>query len=174
MTDKREVWMRGPVADVPALLQPVAHSLLQTAEEVRACTIGFPDDQLWIKPNGMASVGFHLQHLRGILDRLFTYANGGSLTEQQLAYLASEGIENNESTTDLVKKIEEQVTLALQQLKQTREDQLLQSRGIGRKKIPTTLIGLLFHAAEHAQRHAGQLLVTIRLLPLIQSRGNAE
>ena len=29
-----EVWQRGPIKDIPLLLQPVAHALLQAKEEL--------------------------------------------------------------------------------------------------------------------------------------------
>jgi hypothetical protein len=71
-----EVWLRGPVENIPSLLQPVAHALLQAREEVSELLENFPNELLWEKPAGVASTGFHLQHLSGVLDRLFTYARG--------------------------------------------------------------------------------------------------
>jgi hypothetical protein len=79
-----EVWLRGAVENIPSLLQPVAHALLQAREEVNEMMKDFPDELLWIKPANAASAGFHLQHLVGVLDRLFTYAHGNSLSEEQL------------------------------------------------------------------------------------------
>src|SRR5688500_702895 len=87
-----EVWLRGPVADIPSLLQPVVHALLQAQEEIYALLQDFPDELLWEKPAGVASVGFHLQHLTGVLDRLFTYAKGEQLSQSQLQYLKEEGV----------------------------------------------------------------------------------
>src|ERR1700733_13042786 len=86
-----EVWLRGPLPGMPALLQPVAHALLQAREEVIALMQGFPEEHLWARPAGVASPGFHLQHLAGVLDRLFTYAAGQALNGEQLAALAAEG-----------------------------------------------------------------------------------
>ncbi|MEI9810891.1 MAG: hypothetical protein WDO16_25115 [Bacteroidota bacterium] len=86
-----EYWLRGPVEGIPALLQPAAHALLQARDEVRAALQDFPDEKLWEKPAGAASVGFHLQHLRGVLDRLFTYAKDEPLSQVQLEALANEG-----------------------------------------------------------------------------------
>jgi hypothetical protein len=81
MTGSRpEAWLRGPVEGVPPLLQPVAHALLQAAEEVDALLDDFPEERLWERPAGAASAGFHLQHLRGVVDRLFTYARGEALS----------------------------------------------------------------------------------------------
>jgi len=163
---RREVWLRGPLAGIPPLLQPVAHALLQAREEVNALMIDFPEIFLWVKPNGMASPAFHLQHLTGILDRLFTYARGEALTAAQLNYLANEGKEPEQecSVNNLVEKFNTQVDEAIKQLSQTNEAILTETRGVGRAQIPSTTIGLLVHAAEHTMRHVGQLMVTVRLL----------
>ncbi|HVV54028.1 MAG TPA: DinB family protein [Mucilaginibacter sp.] len=163
---KREVWLRGPVDGVPPLLQPVAHALLQSREEVEAMMIGFPDIFLWVKPSGMASPAFHLQHLAGVLDRLFTYARGEMLNQGQLDYLAMEGREtaNAPDSAELVGAFARQVDIAIGQLRNTSESMLTEARGVGRSQVPSTVIGLLFHAAEHVMRHTGQLLVTTRLL----------
>src|SRR5205814_3766930 len=83
LMSKPEVWLRGPLPDMPALLQPVAHALLQAGEEVDAVMAGFPEERLWDRPGGVASVGFHLQHLSGVLDRLSTYARGELLNAAQ-------------------------------------------------------------------------------------------
>ena len=164
-TDNLEVWLRGPVPEIPMLLQPVAHALLQAGEEIDKLMTGFPDACLWQRPAGVASVGFHLQHLSGVLDRLFTYARGEALTAEQLKFLESEGQPPHPQckTQDLVRQFHAQVARALTQLRQTHEDILLQPRGVGRKQIPSTVLGLLFHAAEHTQRHLGQLIVTARI-----------
>ena len=164
--DTREVWQRGPVPGVPPLLQPVAHALLQAVEEAEKHTVGFPPHLLWERPGGMASVGFHLLHLRGVIDRLFSYAQGKALTPLQLKELAAEKEvpDNNIGPGELVQKLREQVQQAIDQLSKTSEASLTDARTLGRKQIPTTVIGLLFHAAEHAQRHVGQLLVTARIL----------
>jgi hypothetical protein len=158
-----EYWMRGPVEGITPFLQPVAHALLQAREEVNALLVGFPDAKLWIKPEGLASVGFHLQHLRGVLDRLFTYARNETLTEEKLLQLREEGIPSTQSVPDLLSVFNQQVDTALGQLRETSADALLMPRGIGRKQIPTTVLGLLFHAAEHTMRHTGQLLVTVKI-----------
>ena len=50
---------------------------------------------------------------------------------------------------------------ALDYFKTIPETTLTDERFVGRKKLSTTVIGLLFHAAEHSQRHVGQLLVTV-------------
>jgi uncharacterized damage-inducible protein DinB len=160
-----EVWMRGPIAGLIPLLQPVAQAILQAREEVNIMMIDFPDELIWEKPNGVASVAFHLQHLSGVLDRLFTYSNNQILNEDQLELLALESDDTQYLTVKaLLTRFNNQVNKALTQLKNIEEKTLLEPRGIGRKQIPTNQLGLLFHAAEHTQSHVGQLLVTVRVL----------
>jgi uncharacterized damage-inducible protein DinB len=165
-TDKREVWQRGPVENIPGLLQPVAHALLQAREELNEIVEGFPDSHLWQKPAGVASVGFHLQHLSGVLDRLFTYASGESLSEEQLKALSEEGksIDGKNNIAELVRLFNTHVDNALKQLSAVNEKTLTEQRMVGRAKIPSTIMGLLFHAAEHTMRHVGQLYVTVKVI----------
>ncbi len=162
--DQAELWLCGPVTGIPPLLQPVAHALLQAKREVGIITERFPDHLLWERPAGLASPAFHLLHLTGVLDRLFTYARGEQLQHSQLQYLREEAIPRPLTTRMLANDFYEQVDKALQQLQHTSEHTLTEIRGVGRKQIPSTVVGLLFHAAEHTQRHVGQLLVTARVL----------
>lgn len=164
--NSREVWLRGPLSDVPPLVQPIAHALLQAREEVSALMQDFPAHLLWERPANVASVGFHLQHLTGVLDRLFTYARGEVLSPNQLAALASEGKPDDTSLSaqELVNPFNEQVEKAIAQLRSTDEQTLTEVRGVGRAQLPSTVIGLLTHAAEHTMRHVGQLTVTVRVI----------
>lgn len=160
-----EIWLRGPVTGVPPLLQPVAHALLQATGEIKEAVKDFPEDLLWKGPAGTASPGFHLLHIAGVLDRLCTYAKGAALSEEQLSYLKKEE-ESLQSYTvnELVHGVESAVQRTLEQLKATAESTLTEPRTVGRKALPSTVMGLLFHAAEHTMRHVGQLLVTVRVL----------
>ncbi|MGY4539485.1 putative damage-inducible protein DinB [Mucilaginibacter sp. UYNi724] len=161
-----EVWMRGPLNNIPALLQPVAHTLLQAREELNELLVGFPDELLWQKVAGMASPVFHLQHLSGVLDRLFTYARGETLSNEQLNYLAAECKPTTKiySATQLVDAFNQQVDEALAQLSNADETRLTDFRGVGRAQLPSTVIGLYTHSAEHTMRHLGQLIVTVAVL----------
>ena len=163
LTSKLEVWLRGPLPDTPPHLQGVAHALLQAREEVEVLTQDFPDDLLWEKPAGVAPVGFHLQHLSGVLERLFTYARGEQLSEAQLARLNAEGV-SELGTKSLYSAFSEEVERALAQLRDVDEAVLLEKREVGRQRLPSTVMGLYTHAAEHTTRHVGQLLVTVRVL----------
>jgi len=160
-----EYWMRGPIEGIPALLQPVAHALLQARDEVNELMNNFPEHLLWERPANVASPAFHLQHLTGVLDRLFTYTNAQPLNQEQLAYLSAEGKQNENATLSiLLNNFNKQIDRSLEQLKTTDENSLTEFRGVGRKQLPSTVMGLLFHAAEHTMRHTGQLLVTVKMV----------
>lgn len=160
-----EVWLRGPIEGIPALLQPVALALLQTVEELHFWLSDFPEDKLWDQPSGRASVAFHLQHLTGVLDRMLTYAKAEKLNENQFKYLKLEGVYIDViSVNELINAFEDKVEEALNYLKTVNPETITQTRTVGRKELPSTLLGLLFHAAEHSQRHMGQLLVTVSVL----------
>ncbi len=160
-----EVWMQGALPDIPALLQPAAHTLLQAGIEVDLIMKDFPDHLLWDRVAGMASPAFHLQHLAGVINRLFTYAENRQLTDDQLMYLASEGKFNADLTVGLLVTVfKKEVIDAVEKLKKINPGTLSHFRGVGRKQLPSTVIGLLFHTAEHTMRHVGQLLVTVKVL----------
>jgi len=165
-TNLPEVWLRGPVENIPDLLQPVAHALLQAREEINEMLTNFPEDHLWDKPAGVASVGFHLQHLTGVLDRLFTYAKSKALNEDQLDYLSKEGKadEYNLNLQQLIESFIEKTDKTLEELSAINEETLKEPRGVGRSQLPSTVLGLLFHSAEHTMRHVGQLYVTVKVI----------
>jgi uncharacterized damage-inducible protein DinB len=158
--------MRGPVDGVPALLQPVAHSLIFVREELHRVLPALAPAQLWTCPAGAASIGFHVRHVAGSLDRLFTYARGEALSEAQRAALKAEA-EPGAPPADaasLLAAADAQIDLAMSQLRGTPAEALLERRGVGRLQLPSTVLGLLFHAAEHAQRHVGQVVTTARVV----------
>jgi uncharacterized damage-inducible protein DinB len=167
-TRQPEVWMRGALPGYPGLLQPVAHSLLQSLEDVRAHLRDLTAEQLWTRPNGAAAIGYHVRHAAGSLDRLLTYARGELLSPAQLAALKVEG--EPDLRADAATRLEEDfaraVDRALEQVRTTAESSLLEPRGVGRAQLPSTVIGLLFHAAEHTHRHMGQMVTTIKVVRL--------
>jgi uncharacterized damage-inducible protein DinB len=160
-----EVWLRGrAVEGVPALLQPVAHSLLQCREEIERLLTDTSVERIWHSENAAASIGFHVLHAIGSLDRLFTYARGAMLSEAQLRSLAQESQPNPQLTAETLRSaFDAAVQSALEQLHATEEASLVDARSVGRSKLPSTVIGLLFHAAEHTQRHVGQIATTRKL-----------
>jgi hypothetical protein len=164
-TPQPEVWMRGPLPGYAPLLQPVAHSLLQSLEEVRAHLPGLTPEQLWARPHGAASIAYHVRHAGGSLDRLLTYARGERLSDAQLSALRAEA--EPDTTEDAGARLTEQfaaaVERALEQVRHTPEASLTEVRGVGRAQLPSTVIGLLFHAAEHTLRHVGQMITTVKM-----------
>jgi hypothetical protein len=144
----------------------VAHSLLQCREEVDAKLSMLDAAQLVARPGGAASVAFHLTHAMGSLDRLLTYARGEQLSDTQLVALHAEsGLEAQpQDGATLARRFASAVERALVQVRGTRGDNLLDSREVGRGRLPSTVVGLLFHAAEHTQRHVGQAVTTARIV----------
>jgi hypothetical protein len=165
-TSLPEPWLRGPVSDIPALLQPAAHAFIMSREDVEAASIGLTVEQLWREPGGIASVGFHLAHLTGSTDRLLTYARGDVLSRAQRETLTRERTLSTDrpELTDLIAAWQDMVGKALEQLSTTSDATLLQPRFVGRQQLPSTVLGLMFHAAEHASRHTGQLVTTAKLI----------
>jgi hypothetical protein len=159
-----EVWLRGPVPGIAPILQPVAHALIQAREDVERIAPMIPTEALWSRPYGAASAGFHLLHLAGSLDRLFTYARGETLTDGQKIILRAESVDHSEMDAKaLTARVVTAINLALDQLKHTNPSTLLEERRVGRTAQPSTVIGLLFHAAEHSTRHVGQFITTIKI-----------
>ena len=161
-----DAWLRGPLPGVPPLLMPAAHALVQTVDDVEAAAASLTSEELWRRPGGAASVGFHLRHIVGVTDRLLTYARGETLTEAQLTWLASEAEPGTPPATarSLLDEVRRAVDAALDQLRATDPDTLLQVRHVGRQKLESPVLGLLSHAADHAQRHAGQVVATAGIL----------
>lgn len=160
-----EAWLRGPLPGVDPYLMPAAHALVQAGEDLHAAE-GLSPGQIWMRPGGAASVGFHLRHVVGSLDRLLTYARGEALREPQLSFLRREGEpgEPPEPAGRLLAETDAAIERALEVLRSTPRDSLLEARHVGRQRLPSTVIGLLFHAAEHTQRHAGQVITTAKVV----------
>ena len=163
---KTEWWQRGPIEGVPAVLQPVAHILLQVRESVGELVEGLTLDEWNARPAGVASAAFHVRHISGVIDRLFTYARGDALSESQFEALRSEGAELDASglVAAVLDALSARVDLAIVELREVDPATLGEFRGVGRARLPSTVIGCLVHGAEHAMRHVGQLSVTTRIV----------
>ena len=162
--DRPEPWLRGPAEGVAPVFQPVAHALEQAVEDVRAALAAFPATRLEARPGGVASAGFHLRHIAGVLSRMATYARGEALSSEQFEALRREAKPGAEAPEALVAAFEAAVSAFIEQLCATDPATALDARGVGRQALPSTVIGTLFHAAEHVQRHVGALLVTARIV----------
>jgi len=160
-----EWWQRGPVEGVPAVLQPVAHILLQVRESVGEIVPELTEAEWNQRPNGVASAAFHVRHIAGVIDRLFTYARGQALSAEQLAAIKLEGGALTEADVpNVLDALASRVDAAVAELKTIDIATLGDFRGVGRAQLPSTVIGCLVHGAEHAMRHVGQLSVTVRVV----------
>lgn len=161
-----EVWLRGPIAGIHPLLLPAAHTLVQVGEDVIPIVEHLTPAQIWARPGGAAAIGFHLAHLPGSLDRLLTYSRSEPLSEDQRAALASERTvhEDRPQLTRLLARFSGGLEAAVDYLRTVSPDSLLLPREVGRKKLPSTTLGLIFHAAEHSSRHAGQIVTLTRIV----------
>src|SRR5262245_21700294 len=165
-TAQTEAWQRGPVPGFDPLLMPVVHALIQAREDLERLATQVPQDHVWQRPGGAASIGFHVRHTGGALDRLFTYARGESLSEAQRAALKLESDAGDPRAPigALVTDVSQIIDRAFDQLRGTSTSSLLDERRVGRAALPATVLGLLFHAAEHCTRHVGQAITTSLIL----------
>jgi hypothetical protein len=161
-----EAWLRGAVDGVPAQLMPAAHSLIDAVEDIERALENISLAQVWLAPGGAAPIGFHIKHVCGSLDRLVTYARGESLTIQQREVLAAESEPGQPppGLTALLDDLRLVLGRTLEVYRATSPDSLFDPRVVGRAALPSTVLGLLFHAAEHARRHAGQVVATARII----------
>lgn len=166
MTTPPEVWLRGPIEGVPPLLQPAAHALVQVGEDVVPLVQGLEPAPLWARPGGAAAIGFHLAHLPGSLDRLLTYSRGAALSEAQRVALAAEQTvhEDRPELSRLLAGFTAGIDAAIRYLRTLTAESLLVPREVGRKRLPSNVLGLIFHAAEHSSRHAGQIVTLSRVV----------
>ncbi len=144
---------------------PAAHALVEAKDELAAVR-SLDEKTLWSRPGSAATIGFHLKHIPGAIDRLLAYADQRALTAQQMEYLRSEKevSANPPSAEELYLGVADAIDEALQVLASTDPATLSEARSVGRAALPTTVGGLLFHIAEHTMRHAGQVATTLRAL----------
>lgn len=152
-----EAWLTGPVAGVSAMLMPAAHSFVQVKQELPELLRDLTTEQIWRQPGTSASIGFHAVHLAGATDRLLTYARGEQLSPAQLEAAKAERHLDHLGADEILSRVHEAMDRAIEQLRTTPSDIIEQAREVGRQRLPSTVLGLLFHAAEHATRHVGQI-----------------
>jgi uncharacterized damage-inducible protein DinB len=158
MASVPEPWLRGPIERVHPLVAPVLYAFRQAREDLATWTKGLTQEQLWATPHGFGSVGFHILHIAGSVDRLMTYLQGRMLTEEQIARLT---VEQNPAPMDreeLLGLLDRALNQADAVVRAIDPATLTEPRSVGRQHLPTTVIGLLTHIAEHTQRHVGQAI----------------
>jgi uncharacterized damage-inducible protein DinB len=159
-----EPWLRGPLDHLHPVASHLLYTFQQTREELARFTEGVTNEQLWREPApGLASLGFHLRHIAGSIDRLATYLDGGLLNDAQMQFLRSEATPGA-TLAELLADLETVFAKVEQQIRDVPVDRYLDVRGVGRKALPTTVAGLIIHLSEHTQRHLGQAILTAKLL----------
>lgn len=161
-----EPWLREPLPDIIAELQPVAAMFIAAKEDVLHATEGLAHEKVWEKVHGAASIGFHMLHLAGATDRLMSYAEGAALTDAQKADLIAERDADEQQPTleHLAQRLTRALEAAVKRLEGITPDDLATARGLGRAKVPTSMRALILHAGEHAARHAGQIVTTAKIV----------
>ena len=155
--------MRGPIEGVHPLLAPVLYSFQMAREDLEKYTADLPPERLWATPHSLASVGFHILHIAGSTNRLVTYLQGRELLAAQLAAMAAEASPGELSRDQLLAALDHAFGDAEAVVRATDPATLADVRTVGRKRLPTTVIGLLTHIAEHTQRHVGQAISAAKL-----------
>ena len=157
-----EPWMRGTHEELDPLRRAVIHALELAEEDVARWCGGLGDEAMFARPAGVAPVAFHLRHIARSLDRLLTYAEDRSLDQAQLAALKTEM--NPGSATEVMEEFREGIESAKERVRKFAPESYAEARGVGRKRLPTTVGGLLIHCAEHTSRHVGQAVTTAKLV----------
>jgi uncharacterized damage-inducible protein DinB len=158
-----EPWLRGSLTDVPAVQRAVLHALELAREDLAKWCGSLSDAELVAHPGNLAPVAFHIRHIARSIDRLLTYAEGRELSGAQMDVLRSEldpGAGREELFAELAGALEEGAS----RVRAFDASQLEESRAVGKKRLPTTVGGLLVHIAEHTQRHVGQAITTAKIL----------
>ena len=155
-----EPWLRGPIAGVSPLLSPLLFSFQQAREDLAKHTDGLSDDRIW--SGGRASIGFHLRHIAGSTERLTQYLQGRQLTAAQLESLEAEDASRGPGRDALLAAIDRAFRESEAVVRGINPATLADVRTVGRLALPTTVIGLLTHIAEHTQRHVGQVITIAR------------
>jgi uncharacterized damage-inducible protein DinB len=158
-----EPWLRGTLTEFPAEQRAVLHALELAREEIVQWCGPLAAEEMHARPYGLASVAFQLRHIAGSLDRLLTYAEGNSLDAAQLRRLAAE-MHPEGSREQILAEFEAGLRDAERRVCEIDLASWPKPREVGRRKLPTTVAGLLIHCAEHTQRHVGQAITTAKVL----------
>jgi uncharacterized damage-inducible protein DinB len=170
-SEAAEPWLSGSLTDVPAVPRAVLHALELAALDLKHWCGGLSDAEINARPGGVAPVAFHLRHIARSLDRLLTYAEGGQLKADQIAALQTELLPE----TTVAKAFEElgdALARSARRIRAIEPGQLGEARHVGRKRLPTTVGGLLVHCADHTQRHVGQAVTTAKILLSQREKGD--
>jgi uncharacterized damage-inducible protein DinB len=158
-----EPWLSGTHADLPVVQRALLHSLEMAQEDTAKWCGALDDGELHARPFQLPSVAFQLRHIARSLDRFCCYAEGISLTEEQLKALAAE-MDASGDRESIFRELQDSLDKARPRLDAIIRQPLDLPVKIGRQGLPTTLAGLVIHAAEHTQRHVGQAITTAKVI----------
>ncbi len=160
-----ETWLGGKLDNHAPILMPAAHALMQSIVDLEKCVLLLSIEELTAQPNGAPSAAFHLRHIAGSIDRLLTYTRDEDLNEAQFEFLKRETVKTSDLTAgELFEQAKISIEKALEFYRKVAPEILFDDRFVGRKRLPTTVFGLLFHIAEHTARHVGQIITTARIV----------
>jgi uncharacterized damage-inducible protein DinB len=141
----------------------VLHALELAREDIERWCGDLSDEQLNARPFGLAPVAFHLRHISRSLDRLLAYAEGHELSDEQLAHLKTE-LEPGATRDELFRELKRALDNSARRVRAFDLASFGEQRFVGKKRLPTTVAGLLVHVADHTQRHVGQAITTAKIL----------
>jgi uncharacterized damage-inducible protein DinB len=156
-----EPWLRGTLTEVDAVRRQVLHALELAGEDASKWCYGLTDEEVNARPFGVAPVAFHLRHMARSLDRLLTYAEGGQLSEEQMAALRSE-LQPGATVAGVLEEFRAGLDSAAERMMRLESFEAV--RDVGRDRLPSTVGGLMVHCAEHTQRHVGQMVTTAQVV----------
>ena len=160
-----EPWLNGAIDGMPKMLMPAAHALMQAQQDITRYASNLTFEELWMTPNGAPSAGFHLLHINGSIDRLLTYTKGETLSPAQFEFLKHEQeIAPTETAEALIQAVNNRIAETLSFMESLPETEYFAERFVGRAKLKTNVFGLIFHIAEHTQRHVGSLIVVSKIV----------
>lgn len=163
-----EPWLRGTLTDVPAVIRAVVHALELAHEDADRWCGDLTGVEVNARPAALPSIASQLRHISGSTDRLLTYAEGRELSQEQMAELAREA--EGAMPHVLLREFGKSMEGASQRLSGFLGADLEAERFVGRRRLPTTLGGLLVHVAEHTQRHVGQMVTTAKIVKALRAR----
>ena len=166
-----EPWMRGTHPELDSVRRAVVHALELAEEDSERWCAGLSEAEMFAAPVGLPAVAFHLRHISRSLDRLLTYAEDRWLDESQLAELQTEAVPGTRD--EVMREFREGLSKAKDRVRAISRVQFEDARGIGRKRLPTTVVGLLIHCAEHTSRHVGQAVTMAKLVRSLSREAGA-
>ena len=159
-----EAWLRGPIEGVHPLVAPLLMSFEMAREDLARAVAGLDAETIWRRIEGVPALGFQLRHIAGSVDRLGTYLRGGLLSAEQMAVLRDEKNPGGGDAAALLAGVDAAFQGCEAVVRAIDPARITEKRSVGRKKLPTTVIGLIVHIAEHTQRHVGQTVSIANLL----------